>query len=307
VCKRNRAFKPGTVANHPRITLKQAAQKTGVAPATVRHVMQSELIPYGQVVLPSGRKVRSIHKSNLAQIKALTNGCMTIGDSAKLLALPERRVRELISSGIITPLISRVHDKAAAWLIPRQQVQGLFFTGRESGNVSSVITVRRLLKYWHLRDGEFMALVQALSESRLVPVALQSTPVSLGNVTLDEQEARKWLEEVRFQAGSSMSVDEAAKRLCLKQQVVYDLVRLGLLVTIEDKLPGRRVMRASLEDFQATYISLAEFSRSLQRAPRWVLKKLHVPPISGPLIDGSRQYFFRRSEVCAENLSAIVK
>jgi len=307
VSKRNKAFKPETVTTHPRFTLKQAAQKTGVAPAIVRHIMQSELISDGLVVLPSGRKVRSIHKSNLTQIKALTNGCMTIGEAAMLLALPERRVRELISSGIIMPLISRVHDKSAAWLIAKQQVQGLFFTGSESRNVFSVITVRRLLKYWHLRDGEFMALVQALSESRLLPVALQSIPVPLGNVTLDEQEARKWLEEVRFQAGSSMSVDEAAKRLCLKQQVVYDLVRRGLLVTIEDKLPGRRVMRTSLEDFQATYISLAEFSRSLQRAPRWVLKKLRVPPISGPLIDGSRQYFFRRSDVCAEKLPAIVK
>lgn len=307
VCKRNRAFKSATVANHPRVTLKQAAQKTGVAPAVVRHIMQSELIPYGLVDLPSGRKVRSIHKSNLAQIKALTNGCMTIGEAALLLALPECRVRELISSGIITPLISRVHDKAAAWLIPKQQVQALFFTGSESSNLPALIMVSRILKYWHLRDGEFMALVHAISANRLVPVATQPTTVALGNVMLDEQEIREWLQEKRYAAGSSISVDEAAKRLCLKQQVVYDLVRRGLLVTTEDKLPGRRIMRESLEDFQATYISLVEYSRSLQRAPRWVLQTINVPPISGPLIDGSRQYFYRRSDICAENLPAIVK
>jgi hypothetical protein len=92
-------------------------------------------------------------------------------------------------------------------------------------------------------------------------------------------------------------VDEAAKRLGLKQQVVYDLVKLELLATIQDNLPGRRVTRDSLDDFQVTYISLAEYSRSLNRAPRRVLKTLDVQPITGPIIDGSRQYFFRRSDV----------
>jgi hypothetical protein len=94
-----------------------------------------------------------------------------------------------------------------------------------------------------------------------------------------------------------MSVNEAAQQLALKQQVAYDLIQHGLLVTTESELQGRRITRAYIDAFQATYISLAEFSRSVHRAPRWVLKNIHVAPISGPSIDGSRQYFFRRSDV----------
>jgi hypothetical protein len=295
VCQRNRAFKKDTIAKHPRVTLKQAAKKTGVAQSTVRQLIQAELISGDRIDLPSGRKALSVHENSLELISVLAKGCVTLSEASRLLFLPECRVRELISYGIISPLVSRAHGNFSSWLIPKQQVQQLFFTGRASSRLSSTIIVKQLLKYWHLRDGEFKGLVQALSEGQLVPVALQ--PVALGNVMLNEQETRQWLMEKRYAAGSSLSVDEAAKRLGLKQQVVYDLVTLELLATIQDNLPGRRVTRESLEDFQVTYISLAEYSRSLNRAPRWVLKTLDVQPITGPIINGSRQYFFRRSDV----------
>jgi len=96
----------------------------------------------------------------------------------------------------------------------------------------------------------------------------------------------------------AMSVDEAAKRLGLKQQVVYDLVKRGFLVSIQDELFGRRVTQAGLEDFRANYISLAEYAKSLNRAPRWLLQTRPVKPISGPMIDGCRQYFFKRVDLC---------
>ena len=103
--------------------------------------------------------------------------------------------------------------------------------------------------------------------------------------------------EKRCESGVSLSVDEAAQWLGVKQQVAYDLVKQGLLATTKDELPGRRVPQASLEDFKATYISLAEYAGSLNRAPRWLLQTLSVRPVTGPTIDGSRQYFFRRSDL----------
>lgn len=301
VCKRNRSFTTGAVAAHPRITLKQAAQDAGVAPSTVRRLVQAELIPGDQVVLPSGHTMQSIHQSDVARIGALAGHALTMAQAAKQLALPERRMRELIASGIVTPLVSRVRDRAAAWLIPQQQVQALFFEGRGSSNVISLISVGRLLQYWRLRDGEFLALVHAITSTDLTPVSDPPGVVALGKVLLSVRQVRDWLSAGRAAADSSMSVNEAAQKLALKQQVAYDLVRHGLLVTIEDELQGRRVTRANLYAFQSAYISLAEFSGSVHRAPRWVLQNIHIPPISGPSIDGSRQYFYRKSDVCGEN------
>ncbi|CAD6882181.1 Regulatory protein MerR [Methylomonas albis] len=47
-------------------------------------------------------------------------------------------------------------------------------------------------------------------------------------------------------------------------------------------------------------MSLAEYAKSVNRAPRWLLQTLQIQPVSGPMIDGSRQYFFRRSELYGE-------
>jgi DNA-binding transcriptional MerR regulator len=304
VCKRNRVFKPETVAKHPRLTLKQAAKKAGVAESTVRHFMRAGLITGDQIELPSGRKMYSIDEQSLAQIAVLAKGCVSLGQAAKQLALPECRVRELILGGFLKPLVSRVQDNAATWLIPKQQVQRLFFTDAGPNTGQPTIIVRHILKYWHLREGEWMDLVQSLSEHQLVPVGKLAEPVPLGDIMLDEQKVRQWLLEKRYASGATLSVDEAAQRLGLKQQVVYDLVKLGLLATIQDHLPGRRVTQVSLEDFRTHYISLAEYARSLDRAPRWLLQTLPVKPISGPMIDGSRQYFFRRSDVYSEAFSA---
>ncbi|WP_225892943.1 hypothetical protein [Methylomonas sp. LW13] len=282
------------------MTLKQAAKKAGVAPSTVRHFIRAKVIAGNQIELPSGRKMRSVDEQSFAEIAILAKGCVTLDQAAKQLVLPKSRVRELIADGVLKPLVSRMHGNATAWLIPKQQVQALFFTGTEVMHSPPTINVRYILKYWHLREGEFIALVRALLGNQLKPVGKLNESVPLGNIQLDEQQTWQWLAEMRYADGASVSVDQAAKRLGLKQQVVYDLVRLRLLTTIQDHLPGRRVTQVSLDDFQATYVSLAEYAKSEKRAPRCLLQALQVKPVSGPMIDGSRQYFFRRSDLYGE-------
>lgn len=296
VCKRNRSLKTQTVAEHPRLTAKQAAHQAKVAPATVRRFMQAELIPGDQCVFPSGRKVRSLHRDDLAQLAALANGGLTLGEAARQLALPERRVRELIAGGVITPLVSCTRDKAAAWLIPEQAVQALCFAGCEL-DAAQTITVGRLLRFWKLLDGEFMALVGAIASKHLLPVSAQGEPMPLGNVALDVPGVRHWLSVYRRASGSNMTIDQAAQSLGLKQQVAYDLARCGLLATVRDPSSGRRVEPEEIETFRSIYLSLVELSRHLQHSPRWVLQNTQATPVTGPSVDGCRQYFFRRSDI----------
>jgi hypothetical protein len=258
--------------------------------------MQAELIPGEQFVFPSGRKARSIHRDDLVQLATLANDCLTISEAARLLALPECRVRELIAGGVIVPLVSRIHDKAGAWLIPTQAIQALGFAGR-AFDTSSSITVGRLLRFWRLLDGEFIALVQAITSKHLVPLGTESEPVPLGNVVLDVSDARNWLSSYRLASGANMTIDQAAQCLGLKQQVAYDLARRGLLATVKDQSRGRRVEPEAIEAFRSNYLSLAELSRHLQHAPKWVLQNIRTTPATGPSVDGCRQYFFRRSDI----------
>lgn len=297
VCKRNRSLKNQTVVEHPRITLNQAAHQAGIPPSTVRRFVQAELIPSNQVVFLSGRKARSIHRNDLVQLTKLADDSLTLGETASQLALPERRVRELIEGGVIVPFVSKAHDNAAKWQIPSKAVEALCFVGEVKVDASPTITVARVLRYWRLLDGEFIALVQALMREHLVPVSSSFEPVPLGNVVLDVVRARAWLSSYRSYLGSTMTIDQAAQRLGLKQQVAYDLARRGLLTTVKDQLKGNRVTPEGIEAFRLIYISLAEFSQHLQHSPKWVLQNMQITPITGPSVDGGRQYFLRRSDI----------
>ena len=297
VCKRNRLFKDKTIEGHPRVTLRQAAHQAGVPPSTVRQFVQAELIPSDQYVFLSGRKASSIHRDDLMQLSKLADDCLTMSESASQLAIPERRVRELIKGGVIVPVVSRVHDNAAKWQIPSKAVKALCFTGDTKIDASPSITVGRLLRFWRLMDGEFIALVRALASKRLTSFSIFSEPIPLGRVVLNLADARAWLSSHRS-IGMMMTIDQSARSLGLKQQVVYDLVHRGLLVTIKDYSRGNRVELDQLEAFRLTYVSLAEFSRKMKHSSKWVLQHMQVTPITGPTVDGGRQYFLRRSDVC---------
>lgn len=115
VCRRNKRLRPDTVATHPSMTLRQAAQSAGTSPAVVRHLVQAELIPIAEGALPSGRHTRSIHQREIEKISAVTQGALSLKEAALALALPKRRVRELVAAGALKPLISRPARRSAAW------------------------------------------------------------------------------------------------------------------------------------------------------------------------------------------------
>lgn len=114
VCKRNKRLHTKTVQDHPRLSLLQMAKAAQVPPSVVRHMVQAELVPSSAAVLASGRRARSIHVSELPRIKSVASGGLSLEETAQVLFLPPRRVRELILRGLLTPLVSRQFNSEAA-------------------------------------------------------------------------------------------------------------------------------------------------------------------------------------------------
>jgi len=305
VGKRNRSLRADIVDNHPRLTLQEAAHQAGTNPAVVRHLIQSELIPGIEGELPSGRHVRSVHQQDIEQIVILVQGAMTLIEAARLLALPKRRVRELAVAGVLTPIISRQRTKSSVWLFSSEQLMKFStVTGLNQNNVKPV-SLKYILKSWHLRDGEFVVLVKSIEARELIPVIEKS--VSLGEVVLDAGKVHSWLTAHRTSLDGLLSIDQAASILGVKQQVAYELVDRGFLCITETASRARKISIANLRIFKETYVSLVDLADHQKRSPKWTLRTLDASPVCGPLVDGSRQYFFRRSDVCAENLLSVVR
>jgi predicted HTH domain antitoxin len=302
ICKRNRHLKASTVDSHPRVTLNQAARASQLRPSVVRHLAQAELIPAAEVPLPSGRQARTVHFREVGWMKAAAGGAVSLCEAARLLALPERRLRELIAAGVVKPLISRQSSRSsAAWLISRAEVDRLQPTTART-TVSTGVSLGDVLKYWRLRREQAEDLVRAIVDGRITSIFCGNALQPLGKARFDPAELHRWFDTHRTIRGADLSVDQAAKALGVKQQVGYALVRQGLLSAIENESQGLRVTEADIDEFQLTYVSLAEMARAARRSPRAMLETIGAKPICGPRIDGSRQYFFRRADLPAQPL-----
>jgi excisionase family DNA binding protein len=158
------------------------------------------------------------------------------------------------------------------------------------------ITLVSILKHWRLSDEEFIALVEAIHSQQIICYAALALATPVGKIGLNAKQFREWLTGYRSEQSQSMTVDFAAKALGLKQQVAYQLVQSGLLETAPPSGKGVRISTDQLQQFQANYVSLAELSRIRGCSSRKLLETLPTKPVTGPTVDGNRQYFYRRSE-----------
>lgn len=301
VCKRNRGFKSSTIVEHPRLTLKQVAMQTGLAPALIRHLSTSKLIAKSNINLPSGRQVSSFHQADLPHIEALAKDLLNLQATAQYLSVSERVVRELITAKVITPLAIRKHASMASWLIDKQQLDHLWMT-TTSALTKDLVSFATVIKYWRLREGEMVQLVKALISGELKAFDVSGHCVVIGKLMLDKLATQHWLKTLRQDLGT-FSVDEAAKRLGVKQQVAYHLVKVGLLHSIQTKHAGKQITKDALVQFNHQYVALSVLAKQQLTSPVTLFKSIKAKPITGPQIDGGRQYFYLRKHITHRKLN----
>ena len=66
----------------------------------------------------------------------------------------------------------------------------------------------------------------------------------------------------------------------------------------------KRIRHDSLQAFQHEYVSLSTLSKAVGTTATVLLATLPARPVTGPRIDGGRQYFFRREDLVGLNLPA---
>lgn len=88
---------------------------------------------------------------------------------------------------------------------------------------------------------------------------------------------------------------------------MYELIGKHLLVA--DLVSGgrsmlKRIQHDSLKAFQRDYVSLSTLAKAAGTTATALLTMLPAKPVTGPRIDGGRQYFFRREDLVGLKLSA---
>lgn len=301
VCRRNRRL-CRKKEESPRSTIQEAAIVSGNTPARIKQLHLAGLIEATKVHYQSGRQSWSIPSKSVAELTALAADSMDLRAAAAYLALPKHRVRDLIDSGLIHPLLSVNAGNSSTWMLSRSELKTLGrsthrLTTAGSSAPSDSVTILHALKTWRLETGAFPDLVRALANGKILGIAKSTENTPLGKMSASAKCLREWLELWRKEHLPSMSIPDAARALRLKEEVAYDLVEIGILITQpQDAGSARRISIAEITRFQQTYVAASTLSRMLNTSSRALLERSDVAPVTGPSVDGHRQYFFKRSD-----------
>lgn len=116
---------------------------------------------------------------------------------------------------------------------------------------------------------------------------------------------------VRF-AGRAPPATEAARYLRVTRDVVYFLTRCGILAS-RDRTEGRYldllIGKGDLEYFESAYFLPAKAAAQLGTISGHLTGLLiarGVQPISGPKVDGGRQYVFKKADLGGIDMADLI-
>jgi len=229
--------------------------------------------------------------------------CLTKADAADLLAVSKETFWTIEAAGVL-PVIPKPSRLLRERPYRRQDVDNLLAaleatapSARPGRKLVTIDTVAR-------GGANIGSILSAILAGKLAPQAVDAKAQGLRRLLFKPQ----WILDTLGFTDQTMSAKEAADKLGVKEEVVYEWVRRGLLRTVAGTTKaeaGSRITPEALDDFRKEYVTGVELAATVgsrsRRHSSPQLMELGLTPVSGPSVDGARQYLFRRAD--AENRS----
>lgn len=175
---------------------------------------------------------------------------------------------------------------------------------RTDGRLVPLPTAARMLSRV---EGGLAAVLEAIMDGRLRPVRITGAGEGLRRLAVRGAEVEALRRTMGREVRRTLSVSEAAEILGVKVEVAYQWVRRGLLPTVgaRDRRTeaGRRVREEDVRAFRREYVTAPELRgrHGLGTSKKLALRLIDMGAVavSGPSVDGARQFLFRRAEVDA--------
>lgn len=251
----------------------------------------------------SGRFRRVASPAAVAAAKQMLDSRITTKQAARILDLTPARVRQLVAHRRLFMQGGKL-DRAAVMEL-RSTLTSRAGTGRVP---SDAVTLEHALRYWIPVD-RTGALIDAIQSGELTVYGIRSADGSEA-LMLSLSQLSSWAAKQPVTDRGWLTIPEVAEHLALKQQVVYHLVQVGLISTKTMRAARRAtrvVPKAALVDFESRFESLVRAAARAgihrRRGLEWA-EATGASLVSGPQVDGGRQYFVRRVPLGQEAVQA---
>ena len=245
----------------------------------------------------NGRYRHVISSTRVVALAAALSAHISVRTAATVLGCGRGRISALVNAGFFQadsdrPLRSDVEALRDRVLAKARQPGTNALSGFE------LVPLDRIWKM--LVPASFTReFLEAVDAERIRLVA-SADATSWREVWASTADVNAWWLSARTRATGAISLGEAATSLGVKEQVAYELANRGLLQTITLRVGRRlsqRVPPSAIDEFSAKYAALntltvAEGIHS-RAALSWAQSR-GLKVVTGPKIDGTRQYFVER-------------
>ncbi|MCK5748217.1 MAG: helix-turn-helix domain-containing protein [Oricola sp.] len=305
ICARNKRMTELSPDDMQAYPLVQAARIAGVHPSILRREIGANRMQAERSVM-GRRSLWMIERAELERYQAVRTKHLTLAEVAARLGLSRKSVLDLVRVGVLPAVHGPRIDGETFWRFRVRDVQTLL--GAITRDPRGACAGNHKLKFdAGLRRATAIGLrasdiVEAIRAETLRICRVDARRPGFKGVIFDAEEFSAFLRDARRTINWAVPIQEAARRLRLNEQAARDVVRAGLIPTVIEFSAGRERRLISLDAvdaFKRSYVPASEVASETNTSPRTVVLQLEergISPVTGPSVDGGRQYFYARCE-----------
>jgi hypothetical protein len=259
-----------------------------------------------------------IDRASLQAFKRELEQSLYLKQVEYLLGVSHKRILELVHYKLLNPLRGPTVDGCSDWRFSEEEVKGLLSkiekkvkleaAMRDNNTINLLMALRKLNRV----NVKIAQVIRAILDGEIVPCG-KGEKTGLASFLFAKNLLDHYAnEQRRSQIGQMFCATEAAKRLGVTRDAIYFLTRKGILSSQQRTGKGASELLISkeyLECFEASYLLPAKVATRLGTISGFLTGLLiakGVQPISGPKVDGGRQYVFKKSDLAGMNVEELI-
>lgn len=303
--KRNRRLDESVLRAMSWIPANHACRILGVSRRRLNDLIQDGSLRGEKRLTAAHREFIVVKRSGVEKLALTLDDGIALVEASIRLGLKKQRLLALLP--IICPQAKKLGAQGCPWAIPVNWVERwetLIQTQVQAKPMDSrTVALGHLIRYWPWTDEQIGLLLVDILNGEVVPTGVLNSGKGVCSLELYVHDLDHWFSGKQRVPCAEFTIPDIALRIGIKQEVVYSLVRSGLLqstLRMVGRRAEQRVNAVILEEFERRYILGRDIAQLLGRSPRAIAEFLladGVRPVAGPGVDKCRQIIFQRDAI----------
>lgn len=290
------------------IPVAEAARLAGISSAALIDLGQQNQVEIQSYTTQSGRQYHKVKRSSLDDLIGREfKDFLPLSHVARRLGLKKTRLQAVLNA--ICPEAEKLKP-TNVWMIPSSwlsNIENLMRSLTLVSEGSQWVSLDRLLRHESPSDAAVAMLIQSIIHQKIA-VAKSQVEIKFSDLLCDRKMVDALWSKFLDSPTTHRTLMDAANFLNVKQEVIYALVRSGIL-SVDQKTIGRRtsqwVAEEELARFSNHYVFARDLAKAMSTNPKSLsmnLKVIGVMPVAGPGVDNCRQLLYRKADLVAANV-----